>query len=81
MSWRDELATCVAAGIEPRYPWHEWFDGAARDLVHGRDFMIDPKSFYNVAFKAARRRGLRMRGKVYEMGCTLVAFPALQEVA
>lgn len=78
MTWRDELKTLTDAGIEPRYPWHEWFDGSARELVQGCDYMTDSKTFYNVAFKAAQRRGLRLRGKATGAACTIVAFTSLQ---
>jgi hypothetical protein len=53
----DRLPTRVSSTAR-NYPWDQWFDGQVWELEHGVDFVIGPKSFQNIVYEAARRRGL-----------------------
>ena len=53
-----------------QYPWDEWLDGQARLLKHGEDFAIFPYSFRMLAYKTAKRRGLKLT--TAELGPTVL---------
>jgi len=72
-AWREELQQLAAAGVEPRYPWHEWLDGNARVLVAHVDYLVPTVNFQSQAHAAGKRRGIRVRTQATTQGCVVVA--------
>lgn len=55
----DEFPT--TSEREGKYPWHEWGDGSAWELIEGEDFTIKITSMRQTAAKAAAKRGATIR--------------------
>lgn len=43
-----------------KYPWDEWLDGSAWELIQGKDFETTINSFRTTARSAAKVRGIRV---------------------
>lgn len=43
-----------------RHPWDEWLDGQPRRLSRGADYVCDERVMADLAYNAARRRGMRV---------------------
>ncbi len=46
------------------YPWEEWLDGKPYGLKRGADFDTDVASMRVTVYRAAKRRGVRVRTMV-----------------
>lgn len=46
------------------YPWDEWLDGQPYGLLRGVDFDTDVASMRVTVYRAAKRRGVRVRTMV-----------------
>lgn len=46
---------------ESRYPWDQWFDGRIWKLKQGEDFKCSLNAFYYGAYRAAGKRGGKIR--------------------
>ncbi|MDA8318846.1 MAG: hypothetical protein M0030_03395 [Actinomycetota bacterium] len=46
------------------YPWDEWLDGQPRLLERGVDFLSGPADLRTAAYRAAEKRGIRVRTQV-----------------
>jgi len=46
------------------YPWGEWLDGSPYGLKRGEDFDTDVASMRVTVYRAAKRRGIRVRTMV-----------------
>lgn len=52
------------ARIKSNYPWDEWFDGRAWELVKGEDFDCEVQSMRTMAYSRARERGLHAASRI-----------------
>jgi len=57
-----------------RYPWHEWSDGSVWVLTRGEDFDIIPESLQKLAYRWARRHGMRVRTDLSEFNVVRLQF-------
>lgn len=54
------------AATGARYPWDEWLDGSAWELIRGDDFKSKPSTFRANAQTQARKRGGRVRSRALD---------------
>ena len=64
------MAQVLEAFPAREYNWDEWLDGEPRVLIRGEDFDTDPASMRVTVYRAATRRGQRVRTMIE--GDTLV---------
>lgn len=54
-----------------KYPWEEWLDGSAWELVVGTDFAVTIESFRSTAIGKARDMGGKLHTRVVKDGKAL----------
>lgn len=47
-----------------KYDWESWFDGKARLLECGVDFLVDTKRMQTMVYESAYRRGYKVRTRL-----------------
>jgi hypothetical protein len=63
----------LTRGASEKYPWAQWLDGTRRELLRGRDFDCDERSFQSVANAAGRRHGVKVTTARSEAGVLVEA--------
>ena len=56
----EELPPQIREGRTEQYPWADWFDGQARLLESGIDYVAVTDSMRSCAYAAARRHGVKI---------------------
>lgn len=50
------------------YPWHEWTDGDAWELIRGEDYQVPDSTMRNIAHGYASRKGMRVQTSITNEG-------------